>query len=125
MLGVNAKDIGELVKGSVKLLSLQQSQRMRLRPTLLPIPGKEPSGCAIRMCVGVVRLQLQCPAVAGDRLVQLPLVVKNDAQVAVRLGIVRLRLQPGGSRRLEPPTAVSLTPTPNVGSAWAEAGALF
>ena len=52
------------------------------------------------MCLGKIRLQLQCPAVAGDRFVQLPLVLQRIAQIVVRLGKVRLQLQmPGGSRR--------------------------
>ena len=43
--------------------------------------------------VGKVRLQFQGPAVAGDRFVQLPLVVQGSAQVVVRLGKVRLQFQ--------------------------------
>ncbi len=43
--------------------------------------------------LGIVRLQFQCPAVAGDRFVQLPLVLQHVAQVVVRLGIVRLQFQ--------------------------------
>ena len=46
---------------------------------------------AVRL--GIVRLQFQCPAVAGDRFVQLPLVLEGIAQVVVRLGKVRLQLQ--------------------------------
>ena len=46
---------------------------------------------AVRL--GIVRLQFQGPAVAGDRFVQLPLVLEGDAQVAVCLGIVRLQFQ--------------------------------
>ena len=43
--------------------------------------------------LGIVRLQFQCPAVAGERFVQLPLVLRRIAQVVVRLGIVRLQFQ--------------------------------
>ena len=43
--------------------------------------------------LGKVRLQFQCPAVAGDRFVQLPLVLQDNAQVAVCLGKVRLQFQ--------------------------------
>ena len=45
------------------------------------------------MCLGKVRLQFQCPAVAGDRFLQLPLVLQGIAQVVVCLGIVRLQFQ--------------------------------
>ena len=45
------------------------------------------------MRLGIVRLQFQRPAVAGDRFVQLPLVLQRIAQVVVRLGIVRLQFQ--------------------------------
>jgi hypothetical protein len=41
----------------------------------------------------IVRLQLQRPAPAGDRFVQLPLVLQRNAQVVVRLGKVRIQLQ--------------------------------
>ena len=43
--------------------------------------------------LGKVRLQFQCPAVAGERFVRLALVLQRIAQVAVGLGIVRLQLQ--------------------------------
>jgi hypothetical protein len=45
------------------------------------------------MHLGIVGLQLQCPAVAGNGFVQLPLLLQCIAEVAVRLGIVRLQLQ--------------------------------
>ena len=45
------------------------------------------------MRLGIVRLQLQCPAVAGGRFVRLPLVLQGIAQVVVRLGKVRLQFQ--------------------------------
>ena len=45
------------------------------------------------MRLGKVRLQLQCPAVAGDRFVELPLVLQGNAQVVVRLGKVGLQFQ--------------------------------
>ena len=43
--------------------------------------------------LGKVRLQLQCPAVAGDRFERLPLVCQRIAQVVVGLGIVRLQFE--------------------------------
>ena len=45
------------------------------------------------MRLGKVRLQFQCPAVAGDRFVQLPLLLQRIAQVVVCLGKVRLQFQ--------------------------------
>ena len=42
---------------------------------------------------GKVRLQCQCPAVAGDRFVQLPLACNDKPQVGVGLGKVRLQFQ--------------------------------
>ncbi len=45
------------------------------------------------MGLGIVRLQFQCPAAAGDRFVQLPLVLQHGAQVVVGLGIVGLQFQ--------------------------------
>ena len=45
------------------------------------------------MRLGIVRLQFQCPAVAGDRFVQFVLVFQGNAQVVVCLGIVRLQFQ--------------------------------
>ena len=42
---------------------------------------------------GKVRLQFQCPAVAGDRLVELPLTLQSEAEVVVDLGKVRLQFQ--------------------------------
>jgi uncharacterized membrane protein AbrB (regulator of aidB expression) len=41
--------------------------------------------------LGKVRLQFQCAAVAGDRFVQLPLVLQGIAQVVVCLGKVGLQ----------------------------------
>jgi hypothetical protein len=45
------------------------------------------------MCFDIVRLQFQCPTVAGDRFVQLPLVLQRIAQVVVGTDIVRLQYQ--------------------------------
>ena len=45
------------------------------------------------MRLGKVRLQFQCPAVAGERFVQLALVLEHSAQVIVRFSIVRLQFQ--------------------------------
>ena len=56
--------------------------------------------------LGIVRFQFQGPAVAGDRLVQLPLVLESNAQVVVCLGKVRLQLQgaaAAGDRLVELP----------------------
>ena len=43
------------------------------------------------MRLGIVRLQFHGPAVAGNRFVQLALVLQRIAQVVVRLGIIRLQ----------------------------------
>ncbi len=45
------------------------------------------------MRLGKVRFQFQCPAVAGDRFIQLSLLLQRVSQVAVRLGIVGLQFQ--------------------------------
>ena len=63
--------------------------RRPLRP-VSPGPSRQCPGC-VRL--GVVRLQFQCPAVAGDRFVQFPLVLQGIAQVVVGLGEVRLQFQ--------------------------------
>ena len=57
------------------------------------------------MCHGEVRLQFQCPAVAGDRFVQFPLVFQCIAQVVVRFSQVGfeaegLLILPHGCRQL-------------------------
>ncbi len=57
------------------------------------------------MGLGILRLQLQCPAVAGDRLVQLPLLFQGSAQVGMGLSPVGLHRQgatdaPCGSLRI-------------------------
>ena len=50
--------------------------------------------------LGKVRLQFQCPAVAGDRFVQLPLVLQGIAQVVRGPRHSRVSVPvPGGSRR--------------------------
>ena len=41
----------------------------------------------------IIRLELQRPAVAGHCLVQLPLLLENNAQVIVCLGKIRLQFQ--------------------------------
>ena len=51
------------------------------------------SAAQVAVRLGIVRLQFQCPAVAGDRFVQLPLLLQGSAQVVVRLGKVRLQFQ--------------------------------
>ena len=45
------------------------------------------------MHLGIVRLDLQGYGVARDRLLMLPVVIKDIAKVVMRLGIVRLDLQ--------------------------------
>ena len=45
------------------------------------------------MGLGQVRLQLQCPAVVGDRFVRLSHVLQGKSQVVERLGQVRFQLQ--------------------------------
>ncbi len=45
------------------------------------------------MRLGIVRLQFQCPPPAGDRFLQLPLVLEGIAQVVVRHGKVGLQFQ--------------------------------
>ena len=63
--------------------------------------------------LGMVRLQFQCPAVAGDRFVQLSLVPQGDAQVVVGLGIVRLQFQcpaVAGDRFVQLPLACNAMP---------------
>ena len=40
------------------------------------------------MCIGIVRFQFQCPAVAGGRFVQFSLVLQRIAQIVVCRGIV-------------------------------------
>ena len=65
------------------------------------------------MRLGKVRLQFQCPAVAGDRFVQLSLVLQGVAQVVVGLGIVRLQFQcpaAAGDRFVQLPCSLSATP---------------
>ena len=47
----------------------------------------------VAVCLGKVRLQLQCPSVAGDCFVQLPLASQRVAQVVVRLGMARIQFQ--------------------------------
>ncbi len=42
---------------------------------------------------GKVRLQLECPAVASNRIVQFPLLLQRKAQVVVCLGIIRIQFQ--------------------------------
>jgi acyl dehydratase len=43
--------------------------------------------------LGIVRLQFQRPAIAGDRFVELPLILQRIAEVVVRVGIVGLQFQ--------------------------------
>ena len=65
------------------------------------------------MGLGIVGLEFQRPAVAGDRLVQLPLVLQRIAQVAVCLGKVRLQLQRpavAGDRFVELPLVLQALP---------------
>ena len=45
------------------------------------------------MCLGIVRSQPQCPPVAGDRFLKLPLVLERIAQVILGLGEARSQLQ--------------------------------
>ena len=47
----------------------------------------------ITVSLSIVRLQFDCPAVAGDCFVQLPLVLQSIAQVAVRSGVVGFEAQ--------------------------------
>ena len=87
-------------------LALVPERRPRLSyaghtPASVPTPGGSrpeprrfpwPSKHAQVLCASASWLQLQCPAMAGRRLVQLPLFLQRGAQVVLGLGIVRLQL---------------------------------
>ena len=47
----------------------------------------------VAVSLGIIRLQFQCPALAGDRFVRISLLLEGNAQVVVCLGIVRLQFQ--------------------------------
>ena len=45
------------------------------------------------MCVGEVRVDIECPAVAAEGIIRLPEALQRNAEVAVRFDEVRLDLQ--------------------------------
>ena len=58
------------------------------------VAGAENQGVEqVAVGLGIVRFEFQCPAEAGERFVQLPLVLESRAQIEVRLGMVRPQFQ--------------------------------
>ena len=66
---------------------------LEFAPAGFPVAGQQAQQREVSVGIGVVRPQLQGPAVANQRLVQLSLLLQRRAQVAVSFSKRRLQLQ--------------------------------